>query len=75
MHRLNVSEHDQTVRDLLQTDIRLSENFPSDDTAYGFDNFAAALNVTDAWASTGPGRSPRWNRDPEQQSLVHLSLL
>ena len=47
MHRLNVAEYDQTVHDLLQTDIRLSENFPPDDTAYGFDNVAAALNVTD----------------------------
>ncbi len=47
MHRLNIAEYDNTVRDLLGTQLRLSDNFPPDDTAYGFDNVAAALNVTD----------------------------
>ncbi len=47
MHRLNIAEYDNTVRDLLQTKLRLSDNFPPDDTAYGFDNVAAALNFTD----------------------------
>jgi hypothetical protein len=47
MHRLNIAEYDNTVRDLLQTELRLSENFPPDDTAYGFDNVAAALSMTD----------------------------
>lgn len=47
MHRLNRVEYDNTVRDLLGTDLRLSENFPPDDTAHGFDNVAAALSMTD----------------------------
>jgi hypothetical protein len=47
MHRLNRAEYDNTVRDLLQTQQRLSENFPPDDTAYGFDNVASALSMTD----------------------------
>ena len=47
MHRLNIAEYDNTVHDLLGTSLRLSENFPPDDTAYGFDNVAAALNMTD----------------------------
>ena len=47
MHRLNISEYNHTVRDLLHTDVRLSDNFPPDDTAYGFDNVAAALSMTD----------------------------
>jgi hypothetical protein len=47
MHRLNRAEYDNTVRDLLQTELRLSENFPPDDTAFGFDNVAAALSMTD----------------------------
>src|SRR5687768_5156083 len=41
MHRLNRAEYDNTVRDLLETEQRLSENFPPDDTAYGFDNVAS----------------------------------
>jgi hypothetical protein len=47
MHRLNVAEYNNTVRDLLLTEQRLSENFPPDDTAFGFDNVAAALSMTD----------------------------
>lgn len=47
MHRLNIAEYDNTVRDLLGTTQRLSENFPPDDTAFGFDNVAAALSMTD----------------------------
>jgi hypothetical protein len=47
MHRLNRAEYDNTVRDLLDTQQRLSENFPPDDTAYGFDNVASALSITD----------------------------
>ncbi len=47
MHRLNIAEYDNTVHDLLGTELTLSENFPPDDTAYGFDNVAAALSMTD----------------------------
>lgn len=47
MHRLNIAEYNNTVHDLLGTDQRLSENFPPDDTAYGFDNVASALSMTD----------------------------
>lgn len=51
MHRLNVVEYNNTVHDLLGTDQRLSENFPPDDTAYGFDNVASALSMTDVTLS------------------------
>ena len=47
LHRLNRAEYDNTVRDLLETQQHLSENFPPDDTAYGFDNVASALSMTD----------------------------
>lgn len=47
MHRLNAAEYNNTVRDLFGTQLRLSENFPPDDTAYGFDNIADALNLSD----------------------------
>jgi hypothetical protein len=47
MHRLNIAEYDNTVHDLLGTELKLSENFPPDDTAYGFDNVASALSMTD----------------------------
>ncbi len=47
MHRLNIAEYDNTVHDLLGSSLRLSENFPPDDTAFGFDNVASALSMTD----------------------------
>lgn len=47
MHRLNEFEYDNTVRDLFETSIRLPDAFPPDDAAYGFDNVAATLSLTD----------------------------
>lgn len=47
MHRLNFSEYNNTVHDLLKTNIRLPDSFPPDDSAYGFDNVAEILSVTD----------------------------
>lgn len=48
MHRLNVTEYNNTVRDLLGTQLSLPESFPADLTAHSFDNVAAALIMTDA---------------------------
>jgi Protein of unknown function (DUF1592)/Protein of unknown function (DUF1588)/Protein of unknown function (DUF1587)/Protein of unknown function (DUF1595)/Protein of unknown function (DUF1585) len=45
--RLNVTEYNNTVHDLFNSDIKLPSAFPPDDSAYGFDNVAQALNVTD----------------------------
>lgn len=47
MHRLNIVEYNNTVRDLLATSQRLPETFPADFTAFGFDNVASALTFTD----------------------------
>lgn len=47
MRRLNVTEYDNTVRDLFGTTIKLPDDFPPDDVAYGFDNVADALSLTD----------------------------
>jgi hypothetical protein len=47
VHRLNIVEYDNTVRDLLNTSQRLPEGFPADFTAFGFDNVASALTLTD----------------------------
>jgi hypothetical protein len=51
MHRLNFSEYNNTVRDLLHTTIRLPDVFPPDDAAYGFDNVAEVLSLTDVHLS------------------------
>src|SRR5262245_49229472 len=38
MRRLNRTEYDNTVRDLLGVDFNPAEDFPADDVGYGFDN-------------------------------------
>jgi hypothetical protein len=46
IHRLNRAEYDNTVRDLLLTDLRPGEDFPSDDFGDGFDNMADTLSLS-----------------------------
>ncbi len=50
LHRLNRAEYHNAVRDLLalEIDSQASSLLPSDDAAYGFDNNADALTVSDA---------------------------
>lgn len=48
MHRLNVTEYNNTVRDLLGTQVTLPANFPPDSSAHSFDNVALTLTMTDA---------------------------
>lgn len=45
-HRLNRSEYNNTVRDLLGTERRPADDFPADDVSYGFDNIAATLSIS-----------------------------
>lgn len=44
--RLNRSEYNNTVRDLLGTKLRPAADFPADDTGYGFDNIASVLSLS-----------------------------
>ena len=50
MHRLNRAEYDNTVRDLLGTNLRPARDFPNDDHGYGFDNIADVLSMSDLLA-------------------------
>ncbi|HEY3132049.1 MAG TPA: DUF1592 domain-containing protein [Acidobacteriota bacterium] len=45
-HRLNRSEYNNTVRDLLGVDLRLADDFPQDDSGYGFDNIGDVLSLS-----------------------------
>ena len=46
-HRLNHrTEYSNTIRDLLGVDFRADEEFPADDTGYGFDNIGDVLTVS-----------------------------
>lgn len=46
LHRLNKTELNNTWRDLLGTDLRPADEFPSDDLALGFDNIADSLSTS-----------------------------
>jgi hypothetical protein len=46
VHRLNNTEYNNTVRDLLGTSLEPADDFPADDVSYGFDNIAAVLSVS-----------------------------
>ncbi len=43
LRRLNREEYNNTMRDLLGVDIRPADDFPADDTGYGFDNIGDVL--------------------------------
>jgi mono/diheme cytochrome c family protein len=46
VRRLNRAEYNNTIRDLLGVDVQPANDFPQDDSAYGFDNIAQALSVS-----------------------------
>jgi len=46
IRRLNRSEYNHTLRDLLGVDLRPADDFPADDTGYGFDNIGDVLSVS-----------------------------
>lgn len=46
LRRLNRTEYDNTVRDLLGLDLRFGQDFPNDDYGYGFDNIGEVLSVS-----------------------------
>jgi hypothetical protein len=47
-HRLNREEYANSVRDLLGVDFAADEEFPADDSGYGFDNIGDVLTVSPA---------------------------
>lgn len=45
LRRLNRSEYNRTIRDLIGIDYRPADSFPSDDVGYGFDNIGDVLTL------------------------------
>ena len=45
VRRLNRAEYNNTIRDLIGLDLRLADEFPSDDVGYGFDNIGEVLST------------------------------
>jgi len=46
--RLNRAEYNNTIRDLLGVDVRPADDFPQDDSGYGFDNIGDVLSLSPA---------------------------
>jgi len=44
--RLNRTEYNNTIRDLLGVDLRAADEFPHDDSGYGFDNIGDVLSTS-----------------------------
>jgi hypothetical protein len=49
MRRLNRTEYDNTVRDLLRTELRPGEAFPTDDVGGGFPTVGSSLSLSPAY--------------------------
>src|SRR5437762_1147890 len=45
-HRLNRTEYQNAIRDLLAIDVDVTELLPADDSSYGFDNIAGVLKLS-----------------------------
>jgi mono/diheme cytochrome c family protein len=46
LRRLNRVEYENTLRDLLGVELKLTDDFPADDMAHGFDNVAEGLTLS-----------------------------
>lgn len=46
IHRLNRNEYNNTIRDLVGVNFKPAEDFPTDDSGYGFDNIADVLSMS-----------------------------
>jgi mono/diheme cytochrome c family protein len=46
LHRLNRNEYNNTIRDLCAIDFKPADDFPADDTGYGFDNIGDVLSMS-----------------------------
>jgi mono/diheme cytochrome c family protein len=46
IRRLNRTEYNNTIRDLVGVDFKPAEDFPADDVGYGFDNIGDVLSIS-----------------------------
>jgi len=78
MRRLNRVEYDNTVRDLLGVDLHASDNFPQDDSGYGFDNIGDVLSLSPVLmekylaAAERISRTAIFGTEPMKPTLVRL---
>jgi cytochrome c553 len=77
--RLNRTEYDNSVRDLLGVELHLASDFPQDDTGYGFDNNGDVLSLSPALlekyvvAGGRVARAAIYGPDVKAAALVRVS--
>ncbi len=80
IRRLNRTEYNNTVRDLLGVDLRPADDFPQDDTGYGFDTIADVLTLSPVLMERYMGAAERVARtaifgpEPTPPTLVRLRV-
>jgi hypothetical protein len=78
VRRLNRVEYDNTVRDLLGVNRRSSDEFPQDDSGYGFDNIGDVLSISPVLmekylsAAEKISRTAIFGSEPMKPTLVSL---
>ena len=76
--RLNRAEYNNTVRDLLGVDFRPADDFPQDDSGYGFDNIGDVLSLSPVLmekylaAAEKVARAAVFGPEPLKPTLVRL---
>jgi mono/diheme cytochrome c family protein len=76
--RLNRIEYDNTVRDLLGVDLHPADDFPQDDSGYGFDNIGDVLSLSPVLmekylaAAENISRTAIFGVEPLKPTLVRL---
>ena len=76
--RLNRTEYNNTVRDLLGVDLRCADDFPQDDSGYGFDNIGDVLSVSPVLmedylsAAEKIARAAVFGPEPTKPTLVRI---
>jgi hypothetical protein len=76
--RLNRAEYNNTVRDLLGVDFRPADDFPQDDSGYGFDNIGDVLSLSPVLmekylaAAEKVARTAVFGFEPLKPTLVRL---
>lgn len=78
IRRLNRAEYNNTVRDLLGVSLRPADDFPQDDSGYGFDNIGDVLSLSPVLmekylsAAERVARAAVYGSEPMKPSLIRL---
>ena len=83
IRRLNRVEYRNTIRDLMGFDFKVEDEFPPDDTGYGFDNIGDVLTISplllekymDAAKTIVAGAVPKVSRVTEERRILGTELL